>query len=120
MWAWSRHPNYFGEMLLTWGLFVLGAAQYEASSSRWGYVTVPSPLFTMFILLLGSGMPTAEGDYQKRFMRPPAQREAFLLHQEGGLSVAEIAAATQTAAETAKSRLRYARATLRQTLEGLL
>lgn len=44
---------------------------------------------------------------------PPAQREAFLLHQEGGLSIAEIAVATQTAAETAKSRLRYAMAKLR-------
>ena len=44
---------------------------------------------------------------------PPAQREAFLLHEEGGLSVTEIAAATQTSAETAKSRLRYATAKLR-------
>jgi len=44
---------------------------------------------------------------------PPAQREAFLLHQEGGLSVAEIAAVTHTAVETAKSRLRYAIARLR-------
>jgi RNA polymerase sigma-70 factor (ECF subfamily) len=44
---------------------------------------------------------------------PPAQREAFLLHEEGGLSVAEIAAATQTEVETAKSRLRYAIAKLR-------
>jgi len=44
---------------------------------------------------------------------PPAQREAFLLHQEGGLSVADIATATQTAEETAKSRLRYAMAKLR-------
>lgn len=50
---------------------------------------------------------------------PPAQREAFLLHEEGGLSVAEIAAATQTAAETAKSRLRYAIAKLRQGLAEL-
>jgi steroid 5-alpha reductase family enzyme len=82
VWAWSRHPNYFGEMLLTWGLFVLGAAQYEASSSRWGYVAVLSPLFTMFILLLGSGMPTAEGDNQKRFMRTPAQRVAFLRYRD--------------------------------------
>lgn len=47
---------------------------------------------------------------------PPAQREAFLLHEEGGLSLAEIAAATQTAAQTAKSRLRYAIARLRRGL----
>jgi len=45
---------------------------------------------------------------------PPAQREAFLLQQEGGMSVEEIAAATGVSRETAKSRLRYAVAKLRQ------
>ena len=44
---------------------------------------------------------------------PPLQREAFLLHEEGGLSVAEIAAATKTNEEAAKSRLRYAMAKLK-------
>ncbi|HET9702343.1 MAG TPA: sigma-70 family RNA polymerase sigma factor, partial [Burkholderiales bacterium] len=47
---------------------------------------------------------------------PEAQREAFLLHEEGGLSVEEIAAATGVGFETAKSRLRYAVARLRQAL----
>lgn len=51
---------------------------------------------------------------------PPAQREAFLLQAEGAMSLSEIAATTGVPMETAKSRLRYARATLRQTLEGLL
>jgi len=39
---------------------------------------------------------------------PLAQREAFLLHYEADLTAAEIAAATGTNAEAAKSRLRYA------------
>ena len=47
---------------------------------------------------------------------PLLQREAFLLHEESGLSVAEIAAATETEPETAKSRLRYAVAKLREAL----
>lgn len=47
---------------------------------------------------------------------PLAQREAFLLQAEGSLSVEEIAAATGVGAETAKSRLRYARARLRAAL----
>jgi RNA polymerase sigma factor (sigma-70 family) len=47
---------------------------------------------------------------------PAVQREAFLLQAEGGLSVAEIASTTGVTAETAKSRLRYARARLRETL----
>jgi RNA polymerase sigma-70 factor (ECF subfamily) len=45
---------------------------------------------------------------------PPSQREAFLLQQEGGMSVEEIAAATGVSRETAKSRLRYAMAKLRE------
>ena len=44
---------------------------------------------------------------------PPAQREAFLLHEEAGLTVAEIAAATASNEEAAKSRLRYAMAKLK-------
>jgi len=50
---------------------------------------------------------------------PLPQREAFLLQAEGGLSLAEIAHATGVNAETAKSRLRYARERLRRTLEAL-
>ena len=44
---------------------------------------------------------------------PEAQREAFLLQQEGNLSVEEIGAVTGVSRETAKSRLRYALAKLR-------
>jgi RNA polymerase sigma-70 factor (ECF subfamily) len=44
---------------------------------------------------------------------PPAQREAFLLREEAGLSVAEIARATGSDEEAAKSRLRYAIAKLK-------
>ncbi|MBT9466977.1 RNA polymerase sigma factor [Hydrogenophaga sp.] len=49
---------------------------------------------------------------------PLPQREAFLLQAEGGLSLAEIAQTTGVNAETAKSRLRYARERLRHTLEA--
>jgi RNA polymerase sigma-70 factor (ECF subfamily) len=44
---------------------------------------------------------------------PAEQREAFVLQAEGGLSVDEVAAITGVGAETAKSRLRYARTKLR-------
>ena len=50
---------------------------------------------------------------------PPAQREAFLLHQEGGLDLAEIAAITGAGVETVKSRIRYALDKLRAELEDL-
>jgi RNA polymerase sigma-70 factor (ECF subfamily) len=49
---------------------------------------------------------------------PAAQREAFVLQQEGELSVEEIAQVTGVTRETAKSRLRYALAKLRVTLRS--
>jgi RNA polymerase sigma-70 factor, ECF subfamily len=50
---------------------------------------------------------------------PPAQREAFLLHQEGGLELSEIAELTGAGIETVKSRIRYAQAKLRAELGDL-
>ena len=50
---------------------------------------------------------------------PPAQRDAFLLQQESGLSLAEIAQLTGVGVETVKSRLRYAVARLRTELPEL-
>jgi RNA polymerase sigma factor (sigma-70 family) len=47
---------------------------------------------------------------------PADQRSAFLMQAEGGLSVEEIATAMGTSFETTKSRLRYARAKLRELL----
>ena len=49
---------------------------------------------------------------------PPTQREAFLMREEGGLSLAEIATATGSNEEAVKSRLRYAVAKLREALDG--
>jgi RNA polymerase sigma-70 factor (ECF subfamily) len=47
---------------------------------------------------------------------PAAQREAFLLHQEAGLTLEQIAAVVGVGRETIKSRLRYALNRLRQDL----
>ncbi len=47
---------------------------------------------------------------------PAEQKQAFLLREEGGLSLNEIAVTTGVNAETAKSRLRYAVSKLRQIL----
>jgi RNA polymerase sigma-70 factor, ECF subfamily len=47
---------------------------------------------------------------------PPAQREAFLLHHEADMGIAEIARATGSNEEAAKSRLRYATAKLKEAL----
>jgi RNA polymerase sigma-70 factor (ECF subfamily) len=78
----------------------------------------------------GQAEPRAGADYEPhrmleakqtlaRFARafealPAAQREAFLLHEEAGMSVAEIAHATGAGEEAAKSRLRYALSKLKE------
>lgn len=49
---------------------------------------------------------------------PLEQRSAFVMFAHAGLSLEEIARATGVGVETTKSRLRYARATLRQALAG--
>ncbi len=49
---------------------------------------------------------------------PLEQRGAFVMFADAGLSLEEIARATGVGVETAKSRLRYARATLREALAG--
>ena len=49
---------------------------------------------------------------------PLEQRSAFVMFVQAGLSLEEIAEATGVTLETAKSRLRYARAKLRQSLAG--
>jgi len=80
----------------------------------------------------GPAEPAAGADYEPhrlleakqslaRFSRalealPAAQREAFLLHEEAGMSVAEIAQATGASEEAAKSRLRYALSKLKEAI----
>ena len=49
-------------------------------------------------------------------MLPPDQKDAFLLHEEGGLTLAQIAEVTGVNRETVKSRLRYALRKLRAAL----
>ena len=61
----------------------------------------------------------AETLVEKISALPALQREAFLLREEAGLSLEQIAAATGVTPETAKSRLRYAVAKLRDGLRGL-
>ncbi len=51
---------------------------------------------------------------------PTEQREAFLLHQEAGMTLKEIAELTGVSRETVKSRLRYATGRLRKSLRGVL
>ncbi|GAX74947.1 hypothetical protein CEUSTIGMA_g2393.t1 [Chlamydomonas eustigma] len=77
LWSVSRHPNFFGEIAMWWGIFLIGVPVFISSAS-WGFATVVGPVLTMAILLFLSGMPTAEGDNQKRFLRDPEIRTRYM------------------------------------------
>jgi steroid 5-alpha reductase family enzyme len=81
VWYFSRHPNFMGEIMMWWGMFILASPVLDASSSKWGYVTVLSPAITFITLMFGSGMPTAEGDNQKRFMKTAKQKAEFMAYR---------------------------------------
>ena len=48
LWAWSRHPNYFGEMSFWWGLWLFGVA---ADPSWWWTVVGPLAITLMFVFV---------------------------------------------------------------------
>jgi steroid 5-alpha reductase family enzyme len=54
LWAYTRHPNYFGEFLVWWGLFIITLA---TPGSGW---VVISPLLISFLLLKVSGVTLLE------------------------------------------------------------
>ncbi len=80
LWRSSRHPNYFGEAILWWGIWL------PALSVPWGWATVVGPLTITLLLRYVSGVPMAErlmegregwDDYAARtsvfIPRPPAK-----------------------------------------------
>jgi steroid 5-alpha reductase family enzyme len=60
LWAWSRHPNYFGEFLIWWGFFVISL------STPHGWWTITSPVIVSFVLLKMTGVPLTEAALKKR------------------------------------------------------
>jgi steroid 5-alpha reductase family enzyme len=54
LWRYTRHPNYFGDACVWWGLFLI-------SCGTWlGLATIFSPVLMTFLLAAGSGKPVAE------------------------------------------------------------
>ncbi|MBW1977857.1 MAG: DUF1295 domain-containing protein [Deltaproteobacteria bacterium] len=69
LWKYTRHPNYFGEATLWWGIFLI------ALNVKGGWITFFGPFLLTFMLLHVSGVPLAEnmlrdfpefGEYKKR------------------------------------------------------
>ena len=56
LWAKSRHPNYFGEIVLWAGIAVMSFSSLEG----WQYLTLISPIFTYILLVYVSGVRMLE------------------------------------------------------------
>ncbi|HMQ62089.1 MAG TPA: DUF1295 domain-containing protein [Flavilitoribacter sp.] len=58
LWRYSRHPNYFGEILMWWGLFLI------VLPLPYGWVAAVSPLAITWLLAFVSGVPMLEKRYE--------------------------------------------------------
>jgi steroid 5-alpha reductase family enzyme len=56
LWAWSRHPNYFGEIVLWIGVAVIALPVLRG----WQWVTLISPVFVTLLITRVSGVPMLE------------------------------------------------------------
>jgi steroid 5-alpha reductase family enzyme len=54
LWRYTRHPNYFGDACVWWGLFLLAADQWA------GLCTIAAPVVMTLLLTVGSGMRLAD------------------------------------------------------------
>ncbi len=63
LWAWSRHPNYFGEIVLWTGVAIMAIPVLTG----WQYATLISPVFVSFLLMKMSGVPLLERKADERW-----------------------------------------------------
>lgn len=74
LWRYTRHPNYFGEVVLWWGLFLV---VLPVVHGIWGII---SPVTITFLLLYVSGIPMLEAKYadNPQFQAYKKRTSAFL------------------------------------------
>ncbi len=63
LWAWSRHPNYFGEIVLWTGMAIIAMPVLQG----WQWATLISPVFVTFLLTRVSGIPLLEEKADERW-----------------------------------------------------
>lgn len=63
LWKYSRHPNYFGEMLVWWSIYGFCFASFFA----WQHIAIISPIYITLLLIFGTGIPTLEKNYTKKY-----------------------------------------------------
>jgi len=68
LWRYSRHPNYFGELLCWWGVFLFVAADLTGL----GWLTIVGPLSLTYLLLFVTGIPTLDKSAREKWGSDPA------------------------------------------------
>lgn len=63
LWAYSRHPNYLGEILLWIGVAIAASP----ALAGWQYIVVCSPVFVILLLVKVSGIPLLEAKAEKKW-----------------------------------------------------
>ena len=71
LWRYSRHPNYFGEMLVWWGLFIYAIPFLHGAA----FAVVAGPVFITLLLLFVSGIPPLERSAEEKYGNDPAYLE---------------------------------------------
>ncbi|GAB4281370.1 MAG: DUF1295 domain-containing protein [Coriobacteriia bacterium] len=71
LWAWSRHPNYFGEITLWTGVAIIAFPTLEG----WRLATLISPLFVYVLITRVSGVPLLEKKAEEKWGGQPAYEE---------------------------------------------
>lgn len=67
LWSISRHPNYFGEITLWFGLYISASTVFR----KWQYLSVLSPFFVYLLITRVSGIPLLEKDGLKKWGSSP-------------------------------------------------
>jgi steroid 5-alpha reductase family enzyme len=68
LWRYSRHPNYFGELLVWWGLFAYAVPCLHGPA----FAVVAGPVFLTVLLLFVSGIPLLEKSADEKHGTDPA------------------------------------------------
>ena len=71
LWAWSRHPNYFGEILLWIGVAIIALPVMRG----WGWVGLISPIFVYLLITRVSGVPLLEKRADEKWGGQPEYEE---------------------------------------------